>query len=72
MEDVLTKLDEETAELSEALSDERKDKSDIADEVGDILFVAANIARKAGVNPETALLACNRKFENVSGILKQH
>lgn len=63
MEDVLTKLDEETAELLEALSDERKDKSDIADEVGDILFVAANIARKAGVNPETALLACNRKFE---------
>ena len=39
------------------------DKQKISDEVGDILFVAVNIARKAGVDPETALLACNQKFE---------
>ena len=63
MHAVFAKMDEEIAELQDAMTDERKTQSDIADEVGDILFVAANIARKAGVNPETALLACNRKFE---------
>ncbi len=31
--------------------------------MGDILFVAANLARKAGIDPETAMLGCNRKFE---------
>ena len=63
MQAVFAKMDEEIAELQDAMADARKTQSDIADEVGDILFVAANIARKAGVNPETALLACNRKFE---------
>ena len=63
MASVIAKMDEETDELLDAMSDQNKDQTDIADEVGDILFVASNIARKAGVNPETALLACNRKFE---------
>ena len=35
----------------------------IEDEVGDVLFVAVNLARQAGVDPETALMACNAKFE---------
>jgi MazG family protein len=34
----------------------------IESEVGDILFVVANIARRWGVNPEEALRASNRKF----------
>ena len=34
----------------------------IADEVGDLLFVAVNVARFLGVDPETALERSNRKF----------
>ena len=37
-------------------------KSRIEGEIGDVLFVVANIARRWGVNPEEALRASNRKF----------
>ncbi|MEC8091407.1 MAG: nucleoside triphosphate pyrophosphohydrolase, partial [Pseudomonadota bacterium] len=30
---------------------------------GDVLFVAVNLARRAGVDPETAVMGCNSKFE---------
>ena len=63
IEAVIKKMHEETAELQDAVYSEAPDNAHIADEVGDILFVASNIARKIGVDPETALLACNRKFE---------
>ena len=58
---VSDKMTEEMAELTEAI--QAGDKAHIAEEIGDILFFAANLARKAGVDPESALLACNRKFE---------
>ena len=54
---------EETKELQEAYETNPNDHKQLEDEVGDILFVAANLARKVGVDPETALLTCNRKFE---------
>ena len=41
-----------------------RDNQRITEEVGDLLFVAVNLARKAGVDPETALIGCNKKFEN--------
>ena len=57
---VLTKLDEEVEELRGAL---RSGKGRaVAEEVGDLLFVAVNLARKAGVDPESALKGANRKF----------
>ncbi len=37
-------------------------KARIESEIGDVLFVIANIARRWGVNPEEALRASNRKF----------
>ena len=40
-----------------------QNKQRLTDEVGDLLFVAVNLARKAGVDPETALIGCNKKFE---------
>ncbi len=60
---VLDKLHEEAAELTAELECATKDQDRIKDEVGDLLFVAVNLARKAGVDPETALQACNKKFE---------
>ena len=61
---VLDKMKEEAKELAIELASENKDQTRIQDEVGDLLFVAVNLARKAGVDPETALQNCNLKFEN--------
>jgi len=57
----LVKLDEEVLELREAVR-EKTDQKAIAEEVGDLLFVAVNVARLTGVDPESALKAANRKF----------
>ncbi|HEX2059656.1 MAG TPA: nucleoside triphosphate pyrophosphohydrolase [Thermoanaerobaculia bacterium] len=59
-EDVFEKLDEEIAELREAVAE--GNEQNIHDEIGDLLFTIANIARKVGVNPEEALQSTNRKF----------
>ncbi len=58
--EVLAKLDEELAELKEA--EASGDKDHIAEEMGDILFVMANLARKLEVDPEEALRRANAKF----------
>jgi ATP diphosphatase len=57
---VLTKLDEEVAELRAELSDARPER--LADEVGDLLFVLANLARKLDLDPEACLQQANLKF----------
>jgi MazG family protein len=62
VEDVLLKLEEEIRELREELSREEVDNKAVAGEIGDILFVVANLARWYGVAPESALKATNRKF----------
>ena len=59
-EDVFDKLDEEMAELREAVSS--GDAAKIQDEIGDLLFTIANIARKVGANAEESLQSTNRKF----------
>lgn len=61
--DVFDKMAEETTELKDELAADTPDNDAIKDEIGDILFVAVNLARKAGVDPETALMGCNQKFE---------
>jgi len=58
--DVFAKIDEEVEELREAV--EEKDQQKIHDEIGDLLFSIANIARKLDVNAEEALQSANRKF----------
>ena len=63
LEAVIEKLHEETGELLIQWQQDKTDKNRLKEEIGDILFVAANLARKAGVDPETALIETNRKFE---------
>lgn len=57
---VLAKLREEIAEVEEAL--DAGDKAALTDEIGDMLFVIANLARHADIEPEAALEGTNRKF----------
>ena len=59
-EDVFAKVDEELAEVHEAIASGDAEK--VHDEIGDLLFTIANIARKLNVNPEEALQSTNRKF----------
>jgi uncharacterized protein YabN with tetrapyrrole methylase and pyrophosphatase domain len=57
---VLQKLDEEMRELQEALS--LQDKKKAREELGDILFVMANLGRFLHIDPEKALRQTIRKF----------
>jgi tetrapyrrole methylase family protein/MazG family protein len=59
---VIAKLDEEVGELKEAVQHGPRDDRAIAEELGDLLFVAVNVARVLGVDPESALKSANRKF----------
>ncbi len=59
---VIEKLDEEVAELKEAVARSPRDRDAVAAELGDLLFVAVNVARLLEVDPESALKAANRRF----------
>lgn len=57
---VLDKAEEEIAEVREALAEGKADQ--VREEIGDLLFTLANLARKVDVDPEAALAGTNRKF----------
>jgi MazG family protein len=57
----LEKIREETAELAAELT-VTPDRDRVTHEVGDLLFAVVNLARKAGVDPRTALEGSNRRF----------
>jgi ATP diphosphatase len=57
---VLAKMQEEAAELVEAR--DTLGPEEVAEEMGDLLFVMANLARHMGVDPEAALRGANAKF----------
>jgi tetrapyrrole methylase family protein / MazG family protein len=59
-DDVIRKLEEETAELKQAISDGGPEA--IFHELGDLLFTLANVARRLDVNAEEALQETNRRF----------
>lgn len=67
-DEVFDKLHEEVAELRAeiAAGDLEKAKG----EVGDLLFVVANLARKLGVEPEDALRSSNAKFVRRFGFIE--
>jgi ATP diphosphatase len=66
---VLDKLEEEADELRAEL--QGADKSRLQDEVGDLLFVLANLARKLDLDPEAALRHANQKFTRRFGYIEE-
>lgn len=70
---VLDKIVEEAQELHEAAESLPQDK--IEEELGDLLFVMANLARHLDVDPEAALRRANakftRRFERIEALLAE-
>ena len=61
--DVVAKIEEEVAEIREVIAVETELTNErLEEEVGDLLFAIANLARKLGVESETALRKANDKF----------
>ena len=59
---VIAKLREETGELEAELASATPDLSAVEEELGDLLFVLANLARHLDIDPEAALRRTNAKF----------
>jgi ATP diphosphatase len=60
---VLDKIEEELAEIKEEIENGGGPER-LKDEIGDLLFALANLARHLGVDPEAALRHTNAKFEH--------
>ena len=60
---VIDKIEEELRELRAEMEVGKIDQTRLADELGDVLFAVANLARHCKVDPEVALRATNDKFE---------
>ena len=65
---VLSKVREEMAEIEEAM--EAGSPDEVREEIGDLLFAVANLARHAGGDPETILQAANDKFQRRFGAME--
>src|SRR5580704_5364454 len=57
------KIEEELGELRAELTAGNVDPARLTDELGDVLFAVANLARHCKIDPEAALRATNDKFE---------
>ncbi|TXM96632.1 nucleoside triphosphate pyrophosphohydrolase [Methylobacterium sp. WL64] len=67
---VIDKVREETDEVAEALA--AGDPQALSEEIGDLLFSVANLARHAGIDPETALRDGTAKFERRFAAMAEH
>lgn len=70
LEQVFAKIAEETVEIRAALATGAPEA--VADEVGDLLFSVANLARHLKIDPETALRMSTGKFERRFRFLEPH
>ncbi|HMB48773.1 MAG TPA: nucleoside triphosphate pyrophosphohydrolase [Afifellaceae bacterium] len=74
LEPVLGKVREELDELTHEIGS-NSDADRLQDEMGDLLFAVANLARHLNVDPETALRGTNakfvRRFEHIETALRQ-
>ncbi|HEY2875020.1 MAG TPA: nucleoside triphosphate pyrophosphohydrolase, partial [Reyranella sp.] len=60
---VIDKIEEEMGELRIEIEAGETDPARVTDELGDVLFAVANLARHCKVDPEAALRSTNDKFE---------
>lgn len=69
---VLEKIREETLEVEAELGEASAPPSPaVAEEIGDLLFAVANLARHVGADPEQALRGANAKFERRFGFIER-
>lgn len=68
--DVLEKIDEELAELREAI--DADEQAHVDEELGDLLFTLANLARKLNLDPESSLRSANQKFKRRFRLLEEN
>lgn len=76
VEEIFGKLHEELDELREAIqthadTNDEADHAHVREEIGDLLFVITNIARRLNVEPEAALKLSNRKFRGRFGYIEK-
>jgi nucleoside triphosphate diphosphatase len=60
-DEVVDKIEEEVAELGDAVRG-AEGRERVEEEMGDLLFSIANLSRKLGIEPESALRKANKKF----------
>ena len=71
--DVVGKIEEEVGELREVVgTGEAFDQARAEEEMGDLLFSIANLSRKLGIEPETALRKANEKFTRRFEAMERH
>lgn len=71
-EDLFDKIEEEIAEIKEAIHTEQASKEAIEEEIGDLLFCLCNLANFYDINPEEACRKSNHKFAKRFFTLEQH
>jgi nucleoside triphosphate diphosphatase len=69
--DVVEKMQEELDEIRAVVKEGAIDHERAEEEMGDLLFTIANLSRKLGIEPETALRKANDKFTKRFGTLEQ-
>jgi len=69
--DVIDKVEEEIRELREAVAAGGGRSAEAEEEFGDLLFSLVNVARKLGIEPESALRVANDKFQRRFDTLEQ-
>ena len=67
---VIDKIEEEVAELRDTIG-RREGRERAEEEMGDLLFSIANLSRKLGIEPESALRRANEKFSERFGALEE-
>jgi len=68
---VIDKIEEELGELRAEITAGTVEQARLTDELGDVLFAVANLARHCKVDPEAALRATNDKFERRFGYIER-
>jgi uncharacterized protein YabN with tetrapyrrole methylase and pyrophosphatase domain len=65
IDSIFAKVEEELAEVKEEVSASREatSREALLEEVGDLIFTVANLARRLEIDPEAALAHANRKFK---------